>query len=66
MTINFCFKCPTFIRQISILYRYGTDWSKEYCTLHPLIVYFVEGDGNIQYNSLCFISDDKNHDENFV
>ena len=40
--------------------------SKEYCTLHPLFVYFIDGDGNIQHNSLCFISDDKNHDTNFV
>ena len=26
-------------------------WSKEYCTLHPLVVYFIDGDGNIQHNS---------------
>ena len=30
-------------------------WSREYCTLHPLIVYFIDGDGNIQYNSLCIV-----------
>ena len=30
-------------------------WSKEYCTLHPLIAYFIDGDGNIQYNSLCIV-----------
>ena len=41
-------------------------WSKEYCTLHPLVVYFIDHDGNIQHNSLCFISDDNNHDTNFV
>ena len=41
-------------------------WSKEYCTLHPLLVYFIDCDGNIQHNSLCFISDDNNHDTNFV
>ena len=41
-------------------------WSKEYCTLHPLVVYCIDGDGNIQHNSLCFISDDNNHDTNFV
>ena len=40
-------------------------WSKEYCTLHPLTVYFIEGDGNIQHNSLCFISDDNNLGTNF-
>ena len=41
-------------------------WSKEYCTPHPLVVYSVDGDGNTQHNSLCFISDDNNHDTNFV
>ena len=41
-------------------------WSKEYCTLHLLVVYFIDGDGNIQHNCLCFISDDNNHDTNFV
>ena len=41
-------------------------WSKEYSTLHPLVAYFINGDGNIQHNSLCFISDDNNHAANFV
>ena len=41
-------------------------WSKEYCTLHPLMVYFIHNDGNIQHNSLCFIYDDNSHDTNFV
>ena len=37
-----------------------------HCTLHPLAVYFIDSDGNIQHNSLCFISDDNNHNINFV
>ena len=41
-------------------------WCKKYCTLHPLVVYFIDGNRNIQHNSLCFISDDNNHDTNFV
>ena len=41
-------------------------WSKEYCTLHSLVVYFIDSNGNTQHNSLCFISDDNNHDTNFV
>ena len=41
-------------------------WSKEYFTLHSLVVYFIDGEGNIQHNSLCFIADDKNHNTNFV
>ena len=40
-------------------------WSKEYSTLHPL-VYFIDGGGNIQHNSLCFIPDDNNNDTNSV
>ena len=40
--------------------------NKECCTLHPLIVYFIDGDGNIQHKCLYFISDDSNHDTNFV
>ena len=39
--------------------------NKEYCTLHSL-VYFIDDDRNIQHNSLCFISDDYNHNTNFV
>ena len=42
------------------------QWSKEYCTLHTLVVYFIDCDTNIQHNSLCFISDDNNHDTSFV
>ena len=34
--------------------------------LHPLVVYFIDGDGNIHHNSLYFISDDSNHDTNFA
>ena len=41
------------------------NWSKEYCTLHPFVVYFIDGDGNIHHNSLCFISDNKSHDTIF-
>ena len=33
---------------------------------HSLYIYFIDGDGNIQYNSLCFISDDNNHNTNSV
>ena len=41
-------------------------WSKEYCTLLPVVVHFTDGDGNIQHNPLCLISDDNNHNTNFV
>ena len=41
-------------------------WSKEYCSLHPLVVYFTDDDGNIRHNSLCVISDNNNQRTNFV
>ena len=41
-------------------------WSKEYCTLHPLVIYYKDADGNLQLYSLCYISDDNTHDTSFV
>ena len=41
-------------------------WSKEYCTLHPLVIYYKDDDGILQHHSLCFISDDNTHDTCFV
>ena len=31
-------------------------WSKEYCQPHPLIVHFIDGDGNISPNSLMIMT----------
>ena len=31
-------------------------WSKEYCQPHPLIVHFIDGDGNISHNSLMIMT----------
>ena len=41
-------------------------WSKTYCTLHPIVIYFLDNEGNLQHHSLCFISNDNNHDTAFV
>ena len=41
-------------------------WSKEYCTLHPLVMYFEDADGNLERYSLFFISDDNTHETSFV
>ena len=41
-------------------------WSKEYCTLHPLIIDYKDADGNLQLYSLCYISDDNTYDTSFV
>jgi len=41
-------------------------WSKEYCTLHPLVIYFLGDNDDLRHMSLCFISDDNIHDTSFV
>ena len=41
-------------------------WSKEYCTLHPLVICYKDADGNLQHYSLCLISGDNTHDTSFV
>ena len=42
-------------------------WSKDSCTLHPIVVYFkIPGEKEIQHKSFCFMSDDRNHDTCFV
>ena len=42
-------------------------WSKDSCTLHPIVVYFkTPGEQEIQHKSFCFMSDDRNHDTCFV
>lgn len=43
----------------------GYHWNKQQCTLHPIVVYY-QSDGNLQSKSLCFISDDLEHDVNMV
>ena len=41
-------------------------WSKEYCTLHPLVIYYKDADGTLQQYSLCFISVDNTKGTSFV
>ena len=40
-------------------------WSKEYCKLLPLLVYYFGPDGILQHDLLCFSSDDNNHYTSF-
>ena len=40
-------------------------WSKQYCTLHPVVLYYKEDD-KLQHRSFCFLSDDLEHDTCFV
>ena len=41
-------------------------WSKEYCTLHPAVVYFKDDTGSLRHISICFILDDNSHDTYFA
>ena len=43
----------------------GYHWNKTQCTLHPVVVYSKK-DGVLVERSLCFISDDLNHDVDMV
>ena len=40
-------------------------WNKEYCTLHPVSLYYI-CQGELKTESLCVLSDDNNHDTPFV
>ena len=41
-------------------------WSKEYCTLYPVVVYFKDDTGSLRHISICFISSDNLHNTCFV
>ena len=41
-------------------------WRKKCCKLHPMVVYYLQPDGSLQHDSLCFISDNNNHDISFL
>ena len=44
----------------------GYHWHKDGCTLHPVVIYSKNNDGEVIAHSLCVISDDKKHDYFFV
>ena len=44
----------------------GYHWNKEQCTVHPVVIYYKDGENNLQNKLLCFISDDLDHDTSFV
>ena len=41
-------------------------WSKQYFTVHTLVVYLLDDDEKLRDKSFCFILDDNTHDTNFV
>ena len=41
-------------------------WSKQHCTVNPLVIYLLDDSGQLKHDSFCFISDDNTHDTNFV
>ena len=40
-------------------------WNKRYCTLHPVVIYFKK-ENELLHQSICFLSDDLEHDTNFA
>ena len=40
-------------------------WSRPYCTLHPVVLYYKQN-AELLNRSFCFLSDDLEHDTNFV
>ena len=43
----------------------GYHWNKSQCTLHPAVVY-TKKNGKLEDHSICFLSDDLNHDVHMV
>ena len=43
----------------------GKHWNNSQCSLHPIVIYF-KSDDELKSHSICFISDDLNHDVNFL
>lgn len=43
----------------------GHYWSRNCCTLHPVVIYFRKN-GELKHESLCFITDDLKHDVSAV
>ena len=41
-------------------------WKKEQCTLHPVVIYYLDQNDVLHFVCLYFISDDLEHDTNFV
>ena len=44
----------------------GWYFSKQQCTLHPIVIYYRDSLGKLQVMNLAFVSDDLNHDTCFV
>ena len=44
----------------------GWYFSKEQCTLHPIVVYYKNSEGKLENMNLAFMSDDTTHDTCFV
>ena len=44
----------------------GMHWNNSQCSLHPIVIYFKNDENELKSHSICFISDDLNHDVDFV
>ena len=41
-------------------------WNKKGCTLHPVVIYYLNENGELVHDSVIFLSDDLKHDYYFV
>ena len=44
----------------------GWYFSKEQCTVHPVVMHYKSSEGDLKPINLAFISDDLKHDTSFV
>ena len=44
----------------------GWHWTNQQCTIHPIIMYYVNEQKNLQLKSFAFFSNDLQHDNGFV
>ena len=41
-------------------------WNNMQCTLHPIVLYYLGTDGNVEHSLVYVLSDDNNHDTCFI
>lgn len=49
----------SYVIQSEVQSRY---WSRESCTLHPMVIYFKNEEGELINQNFCFLTDDLKHD----
>ena len=68
-TPNTCIVLADFAENYSMVIQdavQGWHWTKQQCTIHPIVMYYSDEQGNSQVKSFAFFSDDLEHDTGFV